>query len=348
MNKIALITGINGQDGSYLAEFLLEKGYDVHGVVRRTSQFNRGRIEQTREKAIHNGQVFNLVYGDMGSPGSFNKYIYKYNPTEIYNLASQSHVAISFEEPEYSTEVNGNSVLRLLESMRYLKTECRLFQASTSELFGIPTVSPQDENTPFHPVSPYGVSKLFAYWMIRTYRDAYGMHANNGILYNHESPRRGENFVTRKITYSLARIRHGMQQVLELGNINAERDWGFAGDYVKAMWLILQQEKPDDYVIATGIKHTVRDFVERAAEVAGFSIDWEGRGVNEIGIDRISGKTIVKINPAFYRPIEPGDLYGNANKAFTTLNWKPEVSFETLVQLMMESDLDAVVHGDRR
>lgn len=342
MRKIALITGINGQDGSYLAEFLLKKDYDVHGIIRRTSQFNRGRIEKTRELATKHGHIFNLVYGEQSSPNSFNKIIHKYKPTEIYNLASQSHVGISFEEPEYSTEVNANSVLRLLESMRHFNEDCRLFQAASSEVFGDINESPQNEDTKFNPVSPYGVSKAYAYWIIKTYRKAYKMHVNNGIMYNHESPRRGENFVTRKITYSLARIKFGLQETLELGNIDMKRDWGFSGDYVEAMWLMLQNHSPDDFIISTGQTHTVREFVELSAKIAGFDIQWEGSGAEEIGIDKSSGKTIVKINPKFYRPIDSKDLCGDSSKIQNVLGWKPKVNFNELVQIMTESDLNAV------
>ncbi len=342
MRKVALITGINGQDGSYLAEFLLKKDYDVHGIIRRTSQFNRSRIENTRELATKRGHIFNLVYGEQSSPNSFNKIIHKYKPTEIYNLASQSHVGISFEEPEYSTEVNANSVLRLLESMRHFNKDCRLFQASSSEIFGDIDTSPQTEETIFNPVSPYGVAKAYAFWILKTYRKAYNMHVNNGIMYNHESPRRGENFVTRKITYSLARIKYGLQDTLELGNIDMKRDWGFSGDYVEAMWLMLQNETPDDFIIATGQTHTVREFVELSASISGFNIKWEGSGADEIGIDEKTGKIIVKINSKFYRPVDSKDLCGNTEKIQKTLGWSPKVTFNDLVKIMTEADLKAV------
>ena len=286
MPKTALITGINGQDGSYLAEFLLEKGYDVHGMVRRTSQFNRSRIEKKRREALDKGRVFGLHYGDLGDTSSLQRVVYLSQPDEVYNLAAQSHVHISFDQPEYTTDVDATGVLRLLEALRHTVPESRFYQASTSELFGKVEEIPQSETTPFHPRSAYGVAKMYAFWIVKHYREAYGLHGSNGILFNHESPRRGENFVTRKITYSLARIKAGIQDVLELGNMEAKRDWGYARDYVEMMWRMLQEPEPDDYVIATGRTHTVREFVENAARVAGFDIAWEGEGVEEKGIDR--------------------------------------------------------------
>ncbi|MGD9201641.1 MAG: GDP-mannose 4,6-dehydratase [Chitinispirillia bacterium] len=339
MQKIALITGIGGQDGSYLVELLLEKGYDIHGVIRRTSQFNRNRIEKTRNTAQKLGQKFELHYGDLSDSANLFRIIFKCQPTEIYNLASQSHVAISFEEPEYTTDINSNGVLRLLEGIRHADFDCRFYQASTSELFGKVSESPQDENTMFYPRSPYGVSKLYAYWIVKNYRESYGIHSSNGILFNHESPRRGENFVTRKITYSLARIRLGIQDVLRLGNLDARRDWGYAKDYVKAMWLILQQEKADDYIIATGKVHSVRDFINKAALIAGFELEWNGKGIHEVGMDRRTGKVIVEIDPRYYRPSEVEVTCGDATKAREVLGWQPEVSFDQLVEIMMENDL---------
>jgi len=342
MRKSALITGINGQDGSYLTELLLEKGYDIHGIVRRTSQFNRSRIEETRRIAQEKGQKFELYYGNLIDITTLFRAIKAAAPTEIYNLASQSHVGISFEEPEHVTNVNANGTLRILEAIRLAGIECRFYQASTSELFGRATVPVQNETTPFYPRSPYAVSKLYAYWIVRNYRESYSMYACNGILFNHESPRRGENFVTRKITYSLARIKYGLQSFLRLGNIEMKRDWGYAGDYVKAMWLMLQQEKPDDFVIATGKMHTVREFVEKAADIAGFSISWEGEGVNEVGRDKKTGKIIVTIDPSFFRPVEVEQTCGDALKAKTILGWEPEVQFDELVEIMMKSDIELI------
>lgn len=347
MRKVALITGINGQDGSYLTELLLEKGYDVHGIDRRTSQFNRGRIEDTRNKAQKRGQVFELYYGDISDFSNMCRIFSNCKPTEIYNFASQSHVAVSFEEPGHTTDVNANGVLRLLEAMRYFAMEgCRFYQASTSELFGNAPQTPQNENTPFHPRSPYGVAKLYAYWIVKNYREHYNIHACNGILYNHESPRRGENFVTRKITYSLARIKAGQQDVLKLGNIDAQRDWGFAKEYVEVMWKMLQIDNPDDYVIATGKTHTVREFIEKASTSAGFDIAWEGKGVDETGRDKKSGKVIVGIDPKFYRPEEKTILCGDAAKARKTLDWKPTITFDNLVEIMMKADLELI--GDEK
>lgn len=340
MKNVALITGINGQDGSYLTELLLGKGYDVHGIDRRSSQFNRSRIEETRKRAQKRGQIFDLHYGDIGDSGNLYRLLSKSQPTEIYNFASQSHVAISFDQPELTTDVNANGVLRLLEGVRNLGlTDCRIYQASTSELFGDAEETPQTEATPFHPKSPYGVGKLFAYWIIRNYREHYGMLASNGILYNHESPRRGENFVTRKITYTLAKISAGEDTVLELGNLDTHRDWGYAKDYVEMMWMMLQQSKADDYIVATGKPHTIRDFVNAASNYAGFDIAWEGTGTDEIGRDKKSGKIIVRTNPKFYRKDEKNILTGNPEKAFKQLGWKPKTTFEQLVEKMMKADL---------
>ncbi len=342
MAKVALITGVTGQDGSYLAELLLQKGYDVHGIVRRTSQFNRGFIENTRRKARAAGQRFDLHYGNMGDSSSLHRIISLCRPDEIYNLAAQSHVRVSFDEPEYAADINGIGVLRLLEGVRQTGITCRFYQASTSELYGKVVETPQTETTPFYPRSPYGVAKLYGFWIVKNYRESYGLHASNGILFNHESPRRGENFVTRKITYSLARIKAGREDVLRLGNLDAKRDWGHAADYVNAMWLMLQQDEPDDYVIATGETHSVREFVERAATVAGFTIEWDGEGLNEVGRDRKSGAIIVSLDPKYFRPAEVDILLGDPSKAKRNLGWEREVTFEQLVESMMAADLKRV------
>jgi len=343
--RVAVITGITGQDGSYLAELLLAKGYDVHGVARRTSLFNRSRIEEAREAANRRGQVYALEYGDLGDSSSLNRILAKTRPDEVYNLAAQSHVAVSFQQPEYTADVDGTGVLRLLESLRANELAARFYQASTSELYGQAREIPQNEDTPFHPRSPYAVAKLYAYWIVRNYREAYGMHASNGILFNHESERRGENFVTRKITLGLARVRHGLQPRVSLGNLDAKRDWGHARDYVEAMWRMLQQDVPDDYVIATGEAHSVRDFAERAAEVAGYSLAWEGGGPDEVGRDRKSGEVVVDIDPAFYRPAEVDLLLGDPSKAHERLGWSPRISFDGLVEGMMKADLALVAKG---
>jgi len=340
--RVAVITGITGQDGSYLAELLLAKGYDVHGVARRTSLFNRSRIEEARDAARHRGQVYALEYGDLGDSSSLNRILAKTRPDEVYNLAAQSHVAVSFQQPEYTADVDGTGVLRLLESLRANELRARFYQASTSELYGKAQEFPQNEQTPFHPRSPYAVAKLYAYWIVRNYRESYGMHASNGILFNHESERRGENFVTRKITLGLAAVKHARQPRLSLGNLDAKRDWGHARDYVEAMWLMLQQDEADDYVIATGETHSVREFVERAAAVAGFEIAWEGSGTEEVGRDLRSGQVVVDVDPAFYRPAEVDLLLGDPSKARERLGWKPRIKFETLVETMMKSDLELI------
>jgi GDPmannose 4,6-dehydratase len=339
MSKVALITGVNGQDGSYLAELLLDKGYEVHGLVRRTSQFNRGHIEEALNGAREAGKTFELHYGNMADSSSLHRIISLCRPDEIYNLAAQSHVRISFDEPEYTADVDGVGTLRLLEAIRQTGIDCRFYQASTSELYGKVVEKPQSETTPFYPRSPYGVAKLYAFWIVKNYREAYGMHASNGILFNHESPRRGENFVTRKITYSLARIKAGLQPVLRLGNLEAMRDWGFAGDFVEAMWRMLQQDTPEDYVVATGEVHSVREFIEHASRIAGFDLAWEGEGADEVGVDRNSGKRILEIDPKFYRPAEVEFLHGDPAKAKRELGWQPEVSFDGLVEMMMRADL---------
>ena len=342
MRKVALITGITGQDGSYLAELLLDNGYDVHGIVRRTSHFSRGFIEKTRHQAVKRGQVYELHYGNMGDSSSLHRIISICQPTEIYNLAAQSHVRVSFDEPEYAANIDGVGVLRVLEAIRQTQLDCRFYQASTSELYGKVVESPQSETTPFYPRSPYGVAKMYGFWIVKNYREAYNMHASNGILFNHESPRRGENFVSRKITYSLARIKAGLQQTVRMGNLDARRDWGHARDYVEAMWLMLQQDQPDDYVIATGQTHSVREFVECAGQIAGFDIAWQGEGVEEVGIDKTTGKTIIEISPEYYRPTEVDLLLGNPDKARNVLGWKPKTTFHQLVECMMKADLKAV------
>ena len=327
--KVALITGITGQDGSYLAELLLETGYEVHGIVRRSSLINTHRIDP-----IYND--INLHYGDMTDAGSIIHIIQKVKPDEIYNLAAQSHVKVSFELPEYTGTVDGLGTLRILEAIRILEMEndVRIYQASTSELYGKVQEVPQTETTPFYPRSPYGVAKLYGYWIIKNYREAYGLHASSGILFNHESPRRGETFVTRKITQGLSRISVGIQDVLHLGNLDAKRDWGHAKDYVEAMWLMLQQDEPDDYVIATGEQHSVREFVELAAPLFGLDIEWVGEGLDEKGVDKITGRSIIEVSEKYFRPTEVESLLGDATKAKEKLGWEPTTTFKQLVEDM--------------
>ena len=325
--QIALITGITGQDGSYLAEFLLEKGYEVHGIVRRSSLINTHRIDHIYDK-------INLHYGDLTDAGNLISLIQKIKPTEVYNLGAMSHVKVSFEMPDYVGEVDALGTLRLLDAIRLLDHPCKFYQASTSELYGLVQEVPQSETTPFYPRSPYGVAKLYAYWITRNYREAYGIHASNGILFNHESPRRGETFVTRKITRALSQISCGLQDVLELGNLDAQRDWGHAKDYVRGMWMITQHETPDDFVLATGTMRTVREFVNESTKYFGFKIEWQGEGLDEIGVDKYSGKTLVKVNPKYYRPTEVEQLLGDASKARDVLGWEPEIDFESLVEDM--------------
>src|SRR5262245_16924840 len=343
--KAALITGITGQDGSYLAELLIENGYDVHGIIRRTSLFNRSRIEEARDLARKHGKIYELHYGDMGDSSSLNRIIAQTRPTEVYNLAAQSHVKVSFDSPEFTADVDATGVLRLLEAIRSNKVDSRFYQASSSELYGKVQEIPQKETTPFYPRSPYGVAKLYGFWIVKNYRESYRMHASNGILFNHESPRRGENFVTRKITLSLARIKVGLQNTLRIGNMDAKRDWGYAKDYVEMMWLMLQQPEADDYVAATGQTHTVREFIERAAPYAGYEIAWEGQGNSEIGRDEKTGKVIVEVDPKFYRPAEVDLLLGDPTKARTKLGWQPKVGFSQLIEMMMKADLDALAAG---
>lgn len=345
MARKALITGITGQDGSYLAELLIEKGYEVHGLARRTSLFNRSRIEGSRARAIAAGHVYELHYGDLGDSSSVNRVLAEVRPQEVYNLAAQSHVGVSFQQPEYTTDVCATGVLRLLESIRANGLDSRFYQASTSELFGQAVEVPQTEETPFYPRSPYAVAKQYGFWIVKNYRESYGLHASNGILFNHESPRRGENFVTRKITIGLAKVKHGQQQSVRLGNLNAKRDWGFAGDYVEMMWRMLQQDQPDDYIAATGQTHSVREFIQSAAEVAGFDLEFEGQGSQEVARDRQSGKVVVEVDPTFYRPAEVELLVGDPSKAERVLGWKATVPFEELVAMMMRADLEAAAAG---
>ena len=342
MNNIALITGITGQDGSYLAEFLLEKGYEVHGLIRRHSISNTMRIDHLIRSEYHKVKFF-LHFADMTDSSNLMRIIGEIRPTEVYNLAAQSHVGVSFEVPEYTADATGVSTLKLLEAIRVNGGNCRYYQASTSELFGgLPQTAPQSESTPFYPKSPYGVAKLYSYWITVNYRESYNMFACNGILFNHESPRRGENFVTRKITLAIANIIAGKQDKLSLGNMNAKRDWGFAGDYVEGMWLMLQQNAPGDYVLATNETHTVRQFVESAFAELGISIRWQGHGVGEKGYDAETGKLLVDVNPEFYRPAEVEFLWGNAAKAEKELGWKRKVDFKGLVSMMMDADLREV------
>ena len=339
--KVALITGITGQDGSYLAEFLLEKGYEVHGLRRRASSFNTQRIDHLiDDKEVFNKQLF-LHYGDMTDSSSIYNILAKTRPTEIYNLAAQSHVAVSFEQPEYTANSDALGVLRLLEAMRALNLfeSCKLYQASTSELYGLISETPQSETTPFHPRSPYGVAKLYAYWIVVNYRESYGAFACNGILFNHESPRRGEIFVTRKITRALVAIKLGMQTELVLGNLNAKRDWGHAKDFVAAQWLILQQKRPKDYVIATGEQITVREFVQRAALRLGIELSWSGSGLQELGRDQ-NGRVIVRVSEKYFRPAEVDELLGDATLAQKDLNWESKISVNDLINEMVDSDFE--------
>ena len=349
VNKVALITGITGQDGSFLAEFLLEKGYEVHGIIRRSSSFNTGRIEHLYfdewVRDMKQQRSINLHYGDMTDSSSLIRIIQMTQPDEIYNLAAQSHVKVSFDVPEYTAEADATGTLRLLEAVRILGLErkTRIYQASTSELFGLVQETPQRETTPFYPRSPYGVAKLYGYWITKNYRESYGMFAVNGILFNHESERRGETFVTRKITLAVARIAAGQQDKLYLGNLDALRDWGYARDYVECMWLMLQHEQPEDFVIATGEQHSVREFTERAFAHVGIELRWQGEGVGEQGIDKATGRVLVEVDPKYFRPAEVETLLGDPTKAKTLLGWNPQkTSFEELVRLMVEHDVQYV------
>ena len=336
MSKVALITGITGQDGSYLAEFLLEKGYEVHGIVRRASISNTARIDHLIEK-----NAITLHDGDLSDSSGLIRLVGEIKPDEIYNLAAQSHVQVSFDAPEYSGDVDALGVLRVLEAVRVcgLTKTCKVYQASTSELYGKVEEVPQRETTPFHPYSPYAVAKQYGFWMVKEYRDAYGMFAGNGILFNHESERRGENFVTRKITLAAGRIAEGLQDHLELGNMDSLRDWGYAKDYVECMWLIMQQDKPEDFVIATGVQHTVRDFTEKAFAANGITIRWEGNGIDEKGYDAATGKMLVCVNPQWFRPTDVDNLWGDPTKAKTVLGWNPQsTTYEQLVEIMAKHD----------
>ncbi|MDD3703981.1 MAG: GDP-mannose 4,6-dehydratase [Lentisphaerae bacterium] len=346
MDKKALITGITGQDGSYLAELLLSKGYEVHGIIRRASSFNTKRIDHLYKDPHLEGVRLFLHYGDLTDSSNLNRLIEKVQPCEIYNLGAQSHVQVSFEVPEYSADADALGVLRLLDAIRETGIKARFYQASTSELYGKVQEVPQTETTPFYPRSPYAVAKQYGFWIVKNYREAYGLHASNGILFNHESPRRGETFVTRKITMAAARIHRGLQDCLYMGNIDARRDWGYAPDYVKMMWMMLQQEEPDDYVVATGEMHTVREFIEKTFSCIGHKIEWLGTNVDEIGIDSSTGKTIIRIDPRYFRPAEVEQLLGNPAKAKTKLGWEPEVKFDQLVKIMIEGDLRLLDNPD--
>jgi len=339
--KTAFITGVTGQDGSYLAELLLEKGYEVHSIIRRSSIFNTHRIDHIIEHPN-----FYTYYGDLTDSSNLHRLISKIKPDEVYNLGAQSHVAVSFEVPEYTAEVVGTGAIRLLDAIRDTKSECKYYQASTSELFGgIPGTEPQSESTPFYPKSPYGAAKLYAYWVTVNYRESYGMFACNGILFNHESPRRGETFVTKKITRAVAKIHQGKQKILKLGNMNAKRDWGHAKDFVYAQWLMLQQDKPQDYVIATGETHTVREFVELAFKEINIDIKWQGKGINEKGINSKNGDILVEVDEKYFRPVEVELLLGDSTKAEKELGWKRKVSFQDLVSGMVKYDLENDTYG---
>ena len=347
--NIALITGITGQDGSYLAEFLIEKGYEVHGLLRRSSSFNTGRIEHLYldewVRDMKKDRLVNLHWADLTDSSSLIRIIGEVKPTEIYNLAAQSHVKVSFDVPEYTADTDAVGVLRLLEAVRIcgLEKNCKIYQASTSELFGKVQEVPQKETTPFYPRSPYAVAKLYGYWIIKNYRESYGMYCCNGILFNHESERRGENFVTRKITLAASRIAQGMQDKLYLGNLSAQRDWGYAKDYVECMWLILQQKEPEDFVIATGEMYTVRAFCTAAFKEVGLELEWRGEGVNEKGYNKATGEAIVEVDPKYFRPAEVEQLLGDPTKAKTKLGWNPrKTTFEQLVKIMVEHDMKFV------
>ena len=339
----ALLTGITGQDGAYLTEFLLAKGYEVHGIKRRASSFNTDRIDHLYQDPHETDLKLRLHYGDMTDATNLIRIIQEVRPTEIYNLAAQSHVAVSFDTPEYTANVDALGTLRILEAVRILGMEdhTKIYQASTSEMFGKVVETPQRETTPFYPRSPYGAAKVYAYWITVNYREAYGIHASNGILFIHESPVRGETFVTRKITRALARIKEGLQDKLHIGNLESLRDWGHARDYVEAMWLAVQQDEPDDYVIATGEQHSVREFIEIAAEQLDMNIDWRGQGVDEVGINKATGNTIVGVDPRYFRPTEVETLLGDPAKAKSVLGWEPKVGFKELVEEMVASDHEA-------
>jgi len=341
--KEALITGITGQDGSYLAEFLIEKGYKVYGLVRRSSVINRQRIEDLYfKKYNYDERNLQIFYGDLGDSSSLNRLVKRCSPDEVYNLAAQSHVGVSFKIPEYTCDVTGLGTVRLLDALKDQEINTKFYQASSSEMFGNSSINLQNEETPFMPQSPYACAKVFSFHITKIYREAYNMFASNGILFNHESPRRGENFVTRKITLSLARIKLGLQDKLYLGNLDSKRDWGYAKDFVEAMWLILQHKEPDDFVIATGETHTVKEFASKAADLLDINLDWQGKGVNEKGIDIKTGRILIEVNPKFYRPLDVNYLKGDPSKARKLINWKPKVSFDELIEIMIKADLKEV------
>lgn len=338
--KRALITGVTGQDGSYLAEFLIEKGYEVHGIIRRSSTFNTDRIDHIFQDPHEKQKKLFLYYGDLSDGSNISRLIEKIKPEEIYHLGAQSHVRVSFDMPEYTANVTGIGTIRILDAIKEEGVKTRFYQASSSEMYGRVAEVPQRETTPFRPCSPYGCAKVLAYWSTVNYREGYHIFACNGILFNHESPRRGETFVTRKITRGLARIKLGLDKRLYLGNLEAKRDWGYAKDYVEVMWLMLQQDKPDDYVIATGETHSVREFVEEAARLSGFSLVWKGKGIEEKGIDKKTGKTLIEIDSHYFRPVEVNQLIGDASKAKKELGWTAKTKFKELVKIMVKSDLE--------
>ena len=338
--KKALITGITGQDGSYLAELLLEKGYEVHGIIRRSSSFNTARIDHLYKDRHEKGTKIFLHYGDLSDYGSISNIIHSIEPDEIYNIGAQSHVRVSFDSPEYTSDIDALGVTRLLETIRHMKKPPKFYQASSSEMFGKAEEIPQKETTPFYPRSPYGCAKVYAYWITKNYRESYNMFAVSGILFNHESPRRGFEFVTRKISNAVARIKLGLQDKLKLGNLDAKRDWGYAKEYVEGMWLMLQQEKPDDYVLATGESHSVREFAEKAAKILGIGLIWKGKGLEEKGIEKKTGKVIIEIDPIYFRPAEVDLLIGDPGKAKRALGWKPKVKFRELVKIMTKADYE--------
>lgn len=340
MSKVALITGITGQDGSYLAELLLKKGYEVHGIIRRASTFNTSRIDHIYQDPHESHKRLFLHYGDLSDGSNLARLIEKVKPNEIYNLAAQSHVRVSFDIPEYTGDVDALGTTRLLDAIRDSGINTKFYQASSSEMFGLVQAVPQNEETPFYPRSPYGVAKVYSYWITKNYRESYNIFACNGILFNHESPRRGETFVTRKITRGLTRIKLGIDDTLYLGNLEAKRDWGYAKDYVEGMWMMLQQDKPDDYILATNETHTVREFVEVCSKLLGFNIEWRGSELTEEGIDKNSGKVIVRIDPTYFRPAEVDLLIGDYSKAKRQLGWKPKVTFEELAKIMVDADLN--------
>jgi len=343
-NNKAIVTGVTGQDGSYLADFLLKKGYEVHGIIRRSSSFNTGRIDHIINDDQYKNKFF-FHHGDITDASNLNRILEKVEPDEIYNLAAQSHVKVSFDMPDYTAQVDALGTLRLLDAIRETGVKTKFYQASTSELYGKTQEIPQNENTPFYPRSPYGVAKLYAYWITVNYREAYDLFASNGILFNHESPRRGETFVTRKITIAASRIKLGKQKNIYLGNLNAKRDWGYAPEYIDGMWRILQQEKPEDFVLATGTQHSVREFVELSFQELGITIVWKGKNENEIGINGMTGETIIEVSSKYYRPNEVETLLGDASKARNLLGWEPQTSFEDLVKTMVQADWERVKNG---